>query len=71
MVSNINHPNGACIFEGEDYIWIDFVQILVNHRITKGIPKTGARVYIRAPVFGDSFNFRDLLNLITVKENSL
>jgi hypothetical protein len=36
----------------------------VNYRITKESPKTGARAYARAPVFGSSCNFRDLLKLI-------
>jgi hypothetical protein len=47
----------------DDFIAASFANS-VNHRITKGSPKTGVRAYARTPVFGYSFNFRDLLKLL-------
>jgi hypothetical protein len=37
--------------------------ISVDHETTRRSPKTGMRAFARTPVFGNSFNFREVLNI--------
>jgi len=41
------------------YTWSD-VGLAVDYITIKRSPKTGVRAYARTPVFGESFNFREI-----------